>query len=109
MPYKDPERQKQAQHESYMRRRGAMVEKTRQERIKRRRVVHAYKLEHGCARCGYNKCASAIDAHHCGEKNFTIADAVKDGRNIDLIVAELEKCELVCANCHREEHATENV
>lgn len=29
--------------------------------------------------------------------------------NIDLIVKELERCELVCANCHREEHATENV
>lgn len=109
MPYKDKAKQKQAQRESYLRNREVLIERTRQQRIKRRRIVHEYKLKHGCARCGYKKCASAIDAHHCDNKNFDIARAIKDCMNIDLIVKELERCELVCANCHREEHATENV
>lgn len=59
-----------------------------------------------CVRCGYDKCLDALDFHHKDDatKEFTISD-----RNIkldwELIKIELDKCEVLCANCHREEHS----
>ena len=61
-----------------------------------------------CEICGYNKCIAALDFHHKNpeEKDFNLSD-----RNIKLdwekIKQELDKCILVCANCHREIHYKE--
>ena len=52
--------------------------------------------------CGYNKCKSALEFHHLNpkEKEFTISGShcYSWGR----IKKELDKCILLCANCHRE-------
>ena len=59
-----------------------------------------------CQSCGYNKCQEALDFHHRdpSEKWFSISDA--DPRiEGELLRAELDKCQLLCANCHREYHA----
>ena len=57
-----------------------------------------------CCRCGYNKCIGALEFHHRDP-------AKKDPKwrqmrlwKIERILKELEKCELVCSNCHREIH-----
>lgn len=62
-----------------------------------------------CERCGYNKCVGALDFHHVNgksDKNFILSD-----KNLkldwEIIKAELDKCELLCANCHREVHYAE--
>jgi len=56
-----------------------------------------------CARCGYDKCYDALDFHHIGEKLFALA--ANWHRSWKSIEEEIKKCELLCANCHREEHA----
>ena len=57
-----------------------------------------------CERCGYDKCIWALSFHHrdVSEKEFSLSQyRVMDwGR----IKRELDKCELVCENCHREIH-----
>lgn len=55
-----------------------------------------------CFRCGYNKCIKALDFHHrnASEKTFNISG--NHTRSWDRIKAELDKCDLLCANCHRE-------
>lgn len=62
-----------------------------------------------CKKCGYNKCNSALDFHHVKQKNkkFSIA---KSGytRSWESIKKELDKCILICSNCHRELHEQEN-
>ena len=59
-----------------------------------------------CIFCGYSKCVDALDFHHLHEstKSFGIA---KDGltRSWEKIKKELDKCILICSNCHREIHA----
>lgn len=57
-----------------------------------------------CEACGYDKCVAAFDFHHRDpkEKDFSISEV--SHRNIDLVKKELDKCNLLCSNCHREEH-----
>lgn len=59
------------------------------------------KLERGCDRCGYNKCAKALEWHH-PDNNKTKEPAVLLHRSIEAYLQETNKCILLCANCHRE-------
>ena len=62
-----------------------------------------------CQICGYNKCYQALEFHHLNpeEKEFNIAQMLRQSStlNEDIMKKELEKCILVCSNCHREIHA----
>lgn len=77
--------------------------------VKKRRkilVEKAIKLKGGkCQKCGYLKYSGALDFHHLKkeEKSFNIRGY---GRTMSWIKIEkeLEKCILLCANCHREIH-----
>lgn len=59
-----------------------------------------------CQICGYNKTNNALEFHHLDplEKDYTVSK--KKLYSFDEnIKKELDKCILVCANCHREIHA----
>ncbi len=58
-----------------------------------------------CGRCGYDKHSAALEFHHTNpdEKTFNIGNVANKSWNS--IVSELDKCELVCSNCHRIEHS----
>ena len=77
------------------------VDKRRKE-LKRKAVAH---LGGQCSRCGYSKCTEALQFHHrdSKEKEFTISDAGLT-RSWAKLLAEIEKCDLLCANCHAEAH-----
>ena len=57
-----------------------------------------------CQVCGYNRCINALEFHHINpkEKDFTISGGTKSFNTLKL---EVDKCILVCSNCHREIHA----
>ena len=56
-----------------------------------------------CVKCGYDKCTDALEFHHKdGDKEFAISSAMY--RDLKRLIKEASKCELVCANCHREIH-----
>jgi hypothetical protein len=70
----------------------------------------AVKLYYGCAICGYNKYAEALVFDHINPetkyrtrrgKVVHIADMAKGNRySLATIRAEIEKCRVLCANCH---------
>jgi hypothetical protein len=59
----------------------------------------------GCSMCGYNKCYGALEFHHIdgSNKEGNINSMARD-RDKTKAMAEVKKCILVCANCHREIH-----
>ena len=65
-----------------------------------------YKQVFGCILCGYNKNLTALDFHHTNpaEKDFTISSRGQLKLN-DKIKSELDKCDVLCSNCHREKHS----
>lgn len=56
-----------------------------------------------CQICGYDKCSRALVFHHINpeEKDFNIYSA---NCSWDKIKKELDKCILLCSNCHAEIH-----
>lgn len=56
-----------------------------------------------CCKCGYDKCIAALEFHHIDPsiKDFNIS---KRYSKMEKVNKELDKCILVCANCHREIH-----
>ena len=58
-----------------------------------------------CNKCGYNKSITALEFHHLdpSEKDFGISNK-GETRSWERIKKELDKCVILCANCHREEH-----
>ncbi len=57
-----------------------------------------------CKMCGYSKCPGALEFDHIDptRKEFSISG--KHGLTWSKIQTELDKCQLLCANCHREKH-----
>ena len=58
-----------------------------------------------CQKCGYDKCEDALCFHHRDPnmKDFNLS--MKSGScNWEKYKEEAEKCDLLCANCHIEEH-----
>lgn len=58
-----------------------------------------------CEKCGYNHSISALEFHHLdpSQKDFTISSGNLSS-DWAVVKEELDKCILLCANCHREEH-----
>ena len=58
-----------------------------------------------CQRCGYDKCIGALEFHHRDEKEKDFGISYKGYTKAwNKVQEELDKCDLVCANCHREIH-----
>lgn len=54
--------------------------------------------------CGYDKIITALEFHHLYEdKDFGISEK-GNTKSWELIKKELNKCVMLCANCHREVH-----
>jgi hypothetical protein len=86
----------------------------RKEYIKQAVVKHRRKLKQmavdykggKCEKCGYNKCNDALEFHHPDptQKDFSISNG-GCSQAWDKIRIELDKCIMLCSNCHREAHA----
>ena len=80
----------------------------REYRKKKRNFISNYKLSKGCDVCGYNKCASALDFHHNnGNKEYNIGGIARRISDTNKIKKEMEKCTVLCRNCHAELHERE--
>ena len=67
------------------------------------RVLCEYKTSRGCCKCGETY-ANCLEFHHTdpAQKEFEVSESMN--RNIDHIMTEIEKCVILCSNCHRKVH-----
>lgn len=63
-----------------------------------------------CAKCGYDKCPSALEFHHINpdEKDATISRMLTNRSNLNDVQKEISKCIVLCSNCHHEFHYLEH-
>lgn len=67
--------------------------------MKRRAVEY----KGGCCQiCGYSKCFAALQFHHRDRATKKFHISLTQKTSFDSVKEELDKCDLLCANCHAE-------
>jgi hypothetical protein len=69
-------------------------------RLRAQAIVLDHLRLHSCADCGEAD-PVVLEFDHLGDKAHTVSWLVGKGRSRTAIEAEIAKCEVVCANCHR--------
>lgn len=90
---------------TYADRREYLKEAVKKRRKHLRELARKY-LGDQCMICGYKRCSGALDFHHRDPKHKEFGLSERGlTRSWEKIREEIEKCVLICANCHREVHA----
>jgi hypothetical protein len=74
--------------------------------LENKKWFYEFKKTLSCNRCGFAHPA-ALDFHHVDPttKSFNFGSINPVLKNKDAIMNEIAKCEVLCSNCHRIEHA----
>ena len=81
----------------------------RTQRLEKRRLMGLWideiKAKRGCDKCTESN-PVCLDFHHRDQhkKERKISDLINRKSSKKHILAEIEKCDLLCANCHRKQH-----
>ena len=73
-----------------------------------KRKLYLIELRGGkCEICGYDKNLSAFDFHHIDKstKESQLDQSKLSNSSMKYIMNEFSKCQVLCANCHRETHS----
>lgn len=87
-------------HTSYM----------KQKYQEKKNEIQTIKAQLSCAKCG-DKRGYVLDFHHLNpeEKENTIARMLSNRYELNKVYDEINKCIVLCANCHREFHHFQNL
>jgi predicted HNH restriction endonuclease len=90
---------------TYRDRRQYLIRAVKARRRKVRAMAVAYKGGQ-CELCGYDRSIDVFEFHHRdgSQKDFGISEKGY-ARSWARVRSELDKCQLLCSNCHRETHA----
>jgi hypothetical protein len=69
-----------------------------------RKLEFVQKLGGKCSRCGYATNIAGLSFHHISNKKFQLDVRAFSNRKIEPILQEIDKCVLLCHNCHAEIH-----
>lgn len=102
---RNKELQKQRQREWYRNNKDKLITAQRKKRRKLRAWFDEILSKLACIHCGQNHPAT-LDFHHrdSSEKDGTVSSMLKNRFSKRLALKEIEKCDVLCANCHRIHH-----
>jgi hypothetical protein len=112
MPYKDPEQRKAYHKEQsrkhYLANKEKIIAISKANRAIGKARWDTFKRTLKCTKCGFNHPA-ALDFHHVdpSEKENLVSKLVSNGC-FAAAMEEVQKCIVLCANCHRVHHYEEN-
>jgi hypothetical protein len=78
-----------------------------QYRTRAREYIYAYLQSHPCVDCGETDPLVLDFDHVRGVKRESISQLVRSQATLEVIKAEIAKCDVRCANCHRRKTAKE--
>ncbi len=92
------------EHKTYLKERRKTKAKAR---VNTHRIrLYKYLESHPCVQCGEtDPIVLEFDHIHQSSKTIAISNAVCNGWSWRRIVTEIEKCQVLCANCHRRKTA----
>jgi len=76
-------------------------QRRRDGRTKIRKYLQQYKAGKKCTDCGEDYPYWILEFDHLRDKEFTIGAFSSKTMDIEMIKSEIEKCDVVCSNCHR--------
>ena len=106
MTYKTKEEVNQYNREWYHKNKERRLALTKKWKDKQRQLYNDYKKTLSCAKCGEAE-TCCLDFHHLDptQKDKSVAQFMTDNNGFAKALREIEKCIVVCANCHRKIHA----
>lgn len=63
-------------------------------------LIQNYKQARGCSNCGYKEYPQALQFDHLRDKKANVSDLIRSDYSLETIMKEIEKCQILCANCH---------
>lgn len=100
MPYKDPEKQKEAQRKHYQDNIEKYKSRNKTYRQKVRDLVKEIKEKNPCTDCNIFFPYYVMQFDHINDNKIKTVAYFTNYGTVDQTLEEIEKCELVCANCH---------
>src|SRR5579859_5983303 len=109
MPYKDSEKRRAYAKENgarwYQQHKEEVIARRKQRQLDIHNWFRRYKSSLACADCGISHPAVLQFHHRDGaKKNFNISAVVSRAKSLKQITDEIEKCDVVCVNCHAKRH-----
>lgn len=72
-----------------------------QKRADKWALAQQIKMDHGCKDCGYRENPYALQFDHISDdKKDSVSNLIRSDYSWETILVEINKCEVVCANCH---------
>lgn len=82
-----------------------MEEQARNTAIALLKIIDLIREKYGCIVCG-EKCVFCLDFHHINPKTkIKAVSSIASTKNITKTIIEINKCVVLCANCHRKFHS----
>lgn len=106
MPYKDSIKQKKAQRRHYLKNKKEYAARLVARRKRNRAFVKQYKEDKSCTKCGESNPLCFHFHHPNNDKDASINHGMCNW-GLDRLKKELEKCDVLCGNCHRILHYKE--
>ncbi|MAG79071.1 hypothetical protein CMI40_01705 [Candidatus Pacearchaeota archaeon] len=110
MPFKDPEDRRRYRRKWYSQNKESEKAHVRRRKKELGKWLKNYKKRLNCSKCKESHPAT-LEFHHKSskEKERTISNMIGDGFSIKRILAEIKKCNVLCANCHKKLHYNKRI